>query len=638
MQLENTILVVALVFYMIDFGATLARRPRFGIYSLMIAGFLSILAYLTFSWSFMTDNFMLKAVYEQSSRSLSPLLKLSASWTGAGGSLLLWLLMMTVSSLIFRLRIRRSMDGQQTVASLVMSFFTMTVLTFALATNPFSELAIAVPDGLGLNPSLQTIFSTIHPPFVFAAYTALLLSYSLVLANTWTKKTDPHPLDERILWRSWMYLTLGISLGGFWAYQTLGWGGYWGWDPLETSALIPWLCMTGLLFAKLIDRGRNYNLFACTFAASSLMFTVYIARSAAVPSLHAYGDFVGGAAILLVAIVPIPLAYIATRRSRTAPAEGDRSTSAGALAFWSLTIIASYDLILLLCQSLGGLFGVVFSPSQQLYNYSSMPMLSVFLVVLLVKCFKEHPTFREMIIPFAFLTAIGLSPIVPFVLSLLKLPPGSILLSIGLPFVIALFGATVYRLLKLVLTSRGHFHPYPAINYFAFFGIAILLLGVFVSSSMGTSTTQIIPVGGDLSAFGLKVSIEQIVTSPSATHIFLPPYGIVPESIDSKISYTLNDAPSTPQVLFLRYYPALAQFVATPSIHSSIFGDTYIVASATQSIKQASGLAFSNGTTATPTDVGITLKTIPAVSLVWLGVAILIAATLPFIFMSKPIR
>jgi len=94
----------------------------------------------------------------------------------------------------------------------------------------------------------------------------------------------------------------------------------------------------------------------------------------------------------------------------------------------------------------------------------------------------------------------------------------------------------------------------------------------------------------------------------------------------------LSDEPSNPQVLILRYYPALAQFVATPSIHSSIFGDTYIVASATQSIKQASGLAFSNGTIATPTDVGITIKTIPAVSFVWLGVAILIAATLPLIF------
>src|SRR5208283_5278583 len=134
MQLGNTILVLALVFYMTDFGAILTRRSRFGIYSLMIAGFLTILAYVSFLWSFITDNFMLKAVYEQSSRSLSPLLKLSASWTGAGGSLLLWLLMMTVSSLIFRLRIRRSMNDQHTVASLIMSFFTMTVLAFALAT------------------------------------------------------------------------------------------------------------------------------------------------------------------------------------------------------------------------------------------------------------------------------------------------------------------------------------------------------------------------------------------------------------------------------------------------------------------------------------------------------------------------
>ena len=100
----NTILILALLFYSIDFIAVLVRRSRFGFYSLIVAGLLSIFASISFSWFFITDNFVLKAVYEHSSRSLSPLLKLSASWTGSGGSLLLWSFMMTVAVLIFRLK------------------------------------------------------------------------------------------------------------------------------------------------------------------------------------------------------------------------------------------------------------------------------------------------------------------------------------------------------------------------------------------------------------------------------------------------------------------------------------------------------------------------------------------------------
>jgi cytochrome c-type biogenesis protein CcmF len=628
----DTILVLAMLFYLIDFLAVLAKRYRLGLFSLVPAGLLSVAASFYFSWSFMRDNFALRAVYEQSSRSLAPLMKLSASWTGPGGSLLLWLLMMSVAMLIFRLKNRRYMNGERVVADLVQSFFTMAVLGFVLATNPFSELAAPVPDGLGLNPSLQTFFSTIHPPLVFAAYTTILLSYALVLGRTWAGERKSHQYIERIIWRSWMFLTLGIAIGGFWAYETLGWGGYWAWDPLETSALIPWLALTGLLFAKQIGLRRDLELFTTTFSASTLIFTVYIARSASVPSVHTYGDFIGGSAILLLAVVPVFLSFIAAKKRRGSVLDIRGDDFPSGLVFWSLTISASADFAILLYASLGPFLGLTFNPSRQVYNFPSMLMLTVFLAAIFVKCIKGRPSYIDAVLAFAFLLVIGA------VLAFLKYPTGNFLTSLGLPFVLGLLVVAFYRIAKLMLASLEHFHLYQDIKYLAYFGISILLLGVLVSSSMAASTTASVPVGESLDAIGVKLSVVQMSTSPSAAQIFLPRSGLIPESIDTKILYTWSEDPSNVRVLVLKYYPALNQYVSTVSIDRSLTGDTYVVAGPTESVSEASALALKLRApvmSGTPAEIRITVTKIPAISLVWSGIAILAFANLPFVFSAN---
>jgi cytochrome c biogenesis factor len=234
-----------------------------------------------------------------------------------------------------------------------------------------------------------------------------------------------------------------------------------------------------------------------------------------------------------------------------------------------------------------------------------------------------------MFVSFAFLFAIGLA------LSLLKYPTGNPLVSFGLPFVVGVSGVTAYRVLKWAIKRPRHFYPHSDVKYLAFLGLAILLVGVFVSSSMEVSVTETVHIGESLTAQGLKFSIIQIATSPDARQIFLPPYGMVPESIDSKITYTLGDEPSSVKVLFVKYYPALDRFVPTASISSSFLEDTYIVASPTESVSRATALAFRDRTTATPTDISITVMRIPAVSLVWLGVVVLMSADLPFILLPS---
>ena len=155
---------------------------------------------------------------------------------------------------------------------------------------------------------------------------------------------------------------------------------------------------------------------------------------------------------------------------------------------------------------------------------------------------------------------------------------------------------------------------------------------------MQSSATATVSTGEDFNALGLKLSIVEIATFPSDQQIFLAPYGMRPDSIDTRIIYTLSDAPSDYKVLVLRYYPAFDRFMPTPSIFRSIMGDTYVSASVTDAVREATASVFANGTETRPTDVRITIKTIPAISILWLGVTTMVVGGLPFVFVRKPMQ
>ena len=451
----DTVLALALLFYATDLLCLLRARLRAGYYLLTAAGSLTIFASLLFTYFFMSDNFALKAVYEHSSTSLPPLLKLSASWTGPGGSLLLWLTIMTIATLAFRFSKRHSTNNER-VSSIIMSFFTMVVLAFTLLADPFRQLGVSVPDGLGQSPSLRTFWSVLHPPLVFAAYTTILLSYAIILGRRWRPKTEAesYSADDRMLWASWILLSLAISLGGVWAYETLGWGGYWAWDPIETAALIPWLSLTALLFSKHLGLGGDYDLFSITFSASAVFFTVYVARAATSPSLHGYGSFIGGIFILVMAILPMLISLVTARKIPFHHNHARKNDLFTELAFWSLIFIGWANLLLLSYESFASLFGVVAQPSPLLHNYVSFPMLIVFLTVVTAKSIKKHPSTTVAVFYFALLLVVGVA------ISSLRVLTGNLLADVGMPFVFVLLAASAYRLVDYVFRRPRSLHRY----------------------------------------------------------------------------------------------------------------------------------------------------------------------------------
>lgn len=256
------------------------------------------------------SDFHVSYVVEHSARALPLAYKISALWAGAGGSLLLWLwLQVGFVVLVFsrsRSSQRRFFAHARAAANMVSVFF-LIVLIFDK--NPFDLSPVVPADGAGLNPLLQHPAMVIHPPALFIGYAALIIPFAWTFA--WLKREPslgPAPIFRQVRnWTltGWLFLTVGIVLGAWWAYEELGWGGYWAWDPVENSSLLPWLTATALIHCY-----RTYNknnsianwLAVLNLGTFSLcIFGTFLTRYGLVSSVHAFPE--AGLGILFIVLL-----------------------------------------------------------------------------------------------------------------------------------------------------------------------------------------------------------------------------------------------------------------------------------------------------------------------------------------------
>lgn len=241
-------------------------------------------------------DFSIRYVYQHTTTFQPALYNLSAFWAGQEGSLLLWLWLLTVFALALLLSRRPFLRELKAVALAVMSatqaLFALLLLAFS---NPFARMAVPQSEGFGLNPLLQNIGMVIHPPAVFVGYAGFAVPFALAVAALAAGRFDRRWSREVRPWLlvSWLSLGVGIVIGGWWAYQELGWGGYWGWDPVENSSLVPWLVATAALHASVMQERRggfriwNAVLIALSFALC--LFATFVTRSGVIQSVHSFG-------------------------------------------------------------------------------------------------------------------------------------------------------------------------------------------------------------------------------------------------------------------------------------------------------------------------------------------------------------
>jgi cytochrome c-type biogenesis protein CcmF len=266
-------------------------------FNLSLIQFVScLLSFLILIYIFITSDFNFSLVYQNSHTEKPMIYKLSGSWGNHEGSLLMWILILTIFNFMFALTSKVNIRLTEITVG-VQSFLILGFLLFLLFTsNPFSLLSESPNEGLGLNPILQDPFLAIHPPILYLGYVGFSLIFSLAIAGLLLNNIDKNWASIAKKWTlsAWVLLTAGIGLGSYWAYNELGWGGYWFWDPVENASLMPWLAGTALIHCVSILEKRN-TLQSWTVLLSILTFALsligtFLVRSGILNSVHAFAS------------------------------------------------------------------------------------------------------------------------------------------------------------------------------------------------------------------------------------------------------------------------------------------------------------------------------------------------------------
>ena len=245
----------------------------------------------------LTDDYSLRNVAEYTSSTLSPEYKMTALWGSQAGSLLLWAwILSAVSAVVVWTNRSRNRQLMPVVMAVLMGIgvFFLGLLTFV--TSPFETLAVVPTEGRGLNPLLQNFYMQIHPPMLYLGYVGLSVPFAFAMAALATGKLDTAWITSVRRWTilSWIFLGAGILLGGKWAYETLGWGGYWAWDPVENAAFMPWLVATAFLHSVMVQERRGmlkvWNMVLVILTFSLCLFGTFLTRSGIIASVHAFGE------------------------------------------------------------------------------------------------------------------------------------------------------------------------------------------------------------------------------------------------------------------------------------------------------------------------------------------------------------
>jgi cytochrome c-type biogenesis protein CcmF len=283
---------------------------------------LTTLAILTMWAGLLTDAFELRNVAEYTSSTLGPQYKITALWASQAGSLLLWAWIFggfaSLAVYVNRNRNRELMPVVVAVLMVVAMFF-LGLLSFV--TSPFETLAAVPAEGRGLNPLLQNFYMQIHPPLLYLGFVGLSIPFAFAIAALVTRKLDTGWIGSIRRWTifSWLFLGIGILLGAKWAYETLGWGGYWAWDPVENAAFMPWLVATAFLHSVMVQERRGmlkvWNMVLVILTFSLCLFGTFLTRSGIISSVHAFGESTLGPFFLafIIAVLVGSVALLVTR-------------------------------------------------------------------------------------------------------------------------------------------------------------------------------------------------------------------------------------------------------------------------------------------------------------------------------------
>ena len=263
-----------------------------------IACFVAVLcAAFALAWAAFTNDYSVSYILHHTNRTLNPAYKFSALWSGQEGSLLLWSFLLATYGFVLRLRHKvdvRLSAFASTILAGIQVFF-LTLLNFAAPPFAIQPGPLAA-DGAGLNPLLQYPEMVIHPPMLYLGYVGFSVPFAFALGALMMRYPGEKWIHITRRWTmvTWMFLTCGIFLGAHWAYSVLGWGGYWGWDPVENASLMPWLTGTAFLHSVMMQEKRgmmkNWNVWLIFSTFLLTLLGTLLTRAGLVSSVHAFAQ------------------------------------------------------------------------------------------------------------------------------------------------------------------------------------------------------------------------------------------------------------------------------------------------------------------------------------------------------------
>ena len=536
--------------------------------------------------AFLTDQFQLLYVAQHSNLSLPLHLKITAIWAGQEGSLLLWAFLQALLGLLVAGRGRTLEPKLRKWTVLLLAFvaFFFCVMTYFFS-NPFVTLDQIPSDGLGMNPLLRHPGMIFHPPVLFIGYVGLAAPFAYALGALFAGDVDLWPKEVRSwLLISWITLGLGIFLGARWAYDVLGWGGYWGWDPVENAALMPWLTATALLHGLVMqERGKGFKVWNVSLAVLSFAFVIFgtfATRSGVIESVHAfsrsqYGPyFLAMIGLILVGSLVI---MIIKRQAFGELVYPEKIISREGAFFFTLLLLMLITLSILAGTLLPTLTDGRFAAPPAWFNRVVGPQLGA-LVLLMGIC----PLLGRLFASLRSSLYRGLPPL----LGLLTVP--ALAFSSGFDHIIALVGFGIAGLaggaaigeILFDIASRvrrkgfkegivqmpvagSHGYGGPLVH----FGVVLMAIGV-IGTQMFSFEKNISLIPGD------SVDIHEYVLVYDALH-----QEAGPDHQDTWAEISVYRDAKRLAVLepTLSYYPVYQQTMATPAVRSGLGEDLYLV-------------------------------------------------------------
>jgi len=484
------------------------------------------IAFACLTWSFVQSDFSVLYVANHSQLALPTVYKISAVWGAHEGSLLLWVLLLALWTVLVgryssELPVAFSARVLGVLGLLSVGFLLFTLLT----SNPFERLIPAAADGADLNPLLQDPGLAIHPPLLYVGYVGFSVAFAFAIAAMLSGNLDQKWARWTRPWTTWawLFLTVGIALGSWWAYYELGWGGWWFWDPVENASFMPWLAGTALIHSLAVTEKRglfkSWTLLLAIAAFSLSLLGTFLVRSGILVSVHAFAvDPERGLFILafLGIVIGGALALYAWRAPGLDSEAGFRATSRETFLLLNnvLLIIAT---ALILGGTLAPLFielftGAKISVGPPYFEVAfAIPMLPLVLLmgVGMHSAWRSQdlgPLMKRLKIPAIIAVVLGIS------IPLFVYGRASVLLVVGVFAAVWIMATSLIQPIRSWRRSPGAAAITRGVlgMSIAHFGVGMFVLGVSVVSAFSVESDRSLVVGDQVSVAGYDFELRSL--------------------------------------------------------------------------------------------------------------------------------